>query len=76
MKELLEYTVKAIVQYPDEVKIESSQEGGVLVFTLHVHADDKKIVIGKQGRTINSLRNLLRIKAVKEGERVNLELAE
>jgi len=77
MKELLNYIVSHIVDNPEDVKItEEKTETGVINLTLNVNEDDMGIVIGKNGSTIRALRNLLKVKAIKEDVRFNLELVE
>lgn len=83
MEKLLEYIVKSIVQKPKKVEIKKEtlpagrQETETLTnFSLKVAPEDIKIVIGKKGRTIRAIRNLLRLRAFKEGIRANLELKE
>lgn len=76
MKKLLEFIVKSIVEKPEEAKINQSDEGEITLLKIKVHPEDKKVIIGKSGRTIKALRNLVRIKATKEKKRVNLELEE
>lgn len=76
MEKLLEFIVTSIVQKPKKVKIEKEGGEGFVNLRLKVDPEDLKIVIGKRGRTIRAIRNLLRLKAIKEGVRVNLELEE
>jgi predicted RNA-binding protein YlqC (UPF0109 family) len=74
MKELIEYIARSIVTKPEEVVVteERSEEGVVL--TLQVAQEDTGRVIGKQGRVVQAMRTLLRVVAVKEGTRVDLEI--
>jgi len=77
MKELLHYIIEHIVSHPEEIRIEEEeQEGGFVQLRLQVHPEDMGIVIGRGGNIIRALRNILRIKAIKEDKRVNLELVE
>lgn len=76
MKKLLEFLIASIVSHPDEVKIQENQEGDFVNLSLKTHPDDIKIVIGRQGRTIRAIRNLIRTKASKLGLRVNLIIEE
>jgi len=76
VKELLEYLVTSIVEHPKEVVVEETEEGGQINLNLKVHPDDMKIVIGKQGRTIRALRELVKIKAIKKNKKVNVNLLE
>ena len=75
MKELLEYIVKAIVSYPDDFVVSSSEkDDGDITYILQDHPDDKGRVIGRQGRVAQSIRSLLRVAAVKNGFHVSLEI--
>jgi predicted RNA-binding protein YlqC (UPF0109 family) len=75
MKELIEYIAKAIVDDPDQVKVEEeTDEEGLIKLTLQVADEDKGRVIGKQGRIAEAMRALLRVKAAKAATRVRLEI--
>jgi predicted RNA-binding protein YlqC (UPF0109 family) len=75
MKDLLEYIVKALVENPDEVEItEEEEEEGKIVLKLKVADDDKGRIIGKKGRIAESLRSILRVKAVKTDTHVFLDI--
>lgn len=77
MKNLLEYLVKNIVEQPEAVKVEATETPeGFVNLQLTVAPEDMGMVIGKGGRIIRALRNLVRVKAIKEGKRVNVELTE
>jgi len=76
MKKLLEYLVGSIVQDPKSVIVEETRENGLTTFILSVHDDDIKIVIGKGGQTIKALRELVKIKALQEKLRVNIQIKE
>ena len=74
MKELVEYIVKSIVRDPDKVSITTEDSDDGLLLKLEVAPEDKGRVIGKQGRTIEAMRTILRVKAAKEQTRVRLEI--
>ena len=75
MKELVEYIAKAIASNPDDVNVTENDDGdGNITISLDVHPDDKGKVIGRNGRVAQSLRVLLRVAAVKNNVRVNLEI--
>jgi len=74
MKELIEYIAKAIVDAPDQVVItEETTEQGI-TFKLQVADEDKGRVIGKQGRIVEAMRTLLRVKAAKLGTKATLQI--
>ncbi len=75
MKDLVEYIAKSIASYPDEVRVtQEDDEDGRIILKLEVTPDDKGKVIGRQGRVAQSIRVLLRVAAVKQGARANLEI--
>ncbi|KPJ86056.1 hypothetical protein AMJ57_00655 [Parcubacteria bacterium SG8_24] len=75
-QEFVEYVVKAIVNHPEDVRVERTiDERGVLL-TLHVNPDDMGYVIGKSGQTARSIRTLLKIVGAKGNARVNLKIYE
>ena len=74
MKDLVEYIAKSIVDAPDDVKVEEETDENGITLKLQVADEDKGRVIGKQGRIAGAIRTLLRVKAAKQGTRVNLEI--
>ncbi len=75
-QEFLEHIVKAIVDNPDDVKIERNiDEKGVLM-TLTVNPKDMGMIIGRQGSTAKAIRTLLRVVGAKNDARVNLKINE
>lgn len=74
---LIEHVVKAIVEFPDEVIVDEVKRSGSNVeLELQVAPKDIGKVIGKQGRTIRSLRTLAQAAGVVQNLRCNLELLE
>lgn len=76
MKDTLNYIISSIVDNPDQVQIEEAEADGVMNFTVSVAKDDMGKVIGKEGKVIRSIRNIMKIKAMKHDERINITLAE
>jgi len=75
-KAFLEYVVKALVDYPDDVKIDRTvDEMGVLI-TMTVNSADMGKIIGRQGNTAKAIRTLLRVIGMKNNARVNLKINE
>ena len=71
MKELLEYILKSIVDDFDAISIEEDfEEPNVVVYRIYADDDQKGVIIGRGGRTIKSIRNILGIKAVREDKKV------
>ncbi|MGC8820488.1 MAG: KH domain-containing protein [Fervidobacterium sp.] len=59
MKDFLEYVLKSIAKRPEDVVVVEYKEDGKKVFDISVHPDDVGQVIGKDGRTIKSIKILL-----------------
>jgi len=76
MEKLLLFLAKNIVSHPEVVKITQVNNNGFVMFNLSVHKDDMGRVIGKEGKVIKAMRNLLRVKAAKLNLRFSLELKE
>jgi predicted RNA-binding protein YlqC (UPF0109 family) len=75
-KVFLEYVVKALVDNPNDVKIDRTvDEMGVLI-TLTVNPSDMGKIIGRMGNTAKAIRTLLRIIGMKNNARVNLKINE
>ena len=74
MKELVEVIAKALVDHPEEVSVNEKQEGRTTVLELHVADGDMGKVIGKQGRIAKAIRVVMRAAAVRQGEKVVVEI--
>ena len=76
MAELLAYLARELVDDPEAVRVETEEREGALVLVLHVAPDDLGKVIGRGGRIVRALRTIMRATAVREGQRVLVEIAE
>lgn len=76
MKDILVFLLTNIVDTPDEVEVTESETDGVTTFTIRVASSDMGKVIGKEGKIIRSIRNILKVKAMKENKRIYVTLAE
>lgn len=75
MKELIEYIAKSLASKPEDVVVtESTDEDGQIIIRLEVADDDKGKIIGRQGRVAQAMRVILRVRAIKEDTRANLEI--
>ena len=75
-QEFLEFAVKALVDNPEDVKVERKiDEMGVLI-TLDVNPQDMGMVIGREGQTAKALRTILRVIGARNNARVNLKINE
>ena len=74
MKELVLDIAKALVDNPDEVKIEETIKEDEIILKLSVSQDDMGKVIGKQGRIAKAIRTVIRSAANREDKKVSLEI--
>lgn len=78
MRELLNYLLSNIVNFENDLEINEDirEENGRKYITYFVNAnpEDLKIIIGKSGRTIKSISNILKIKAIKDGVFVDVRV--
>lgn len=75
-QEFLEYLVKAVVDHPDDVKIDRKVDEMGVLLSLRVHPQDMGQIVGRQGSTAKAIRSLLRIVGIKNNARVNLKIEE
>ncbi len=75
-KNFLEFVVKSIVDYPDDVQIERKVDEMGVLLTLKVNAKDMGQVVGREGNTAKAIRSLLRIVGIKQNSRINLKIEE
>lgn len=76
MQAFLEYVVKGLVQYPDQVSITPVERSGMTVYELRLNSSDVGRIIGKQGVTINAIRSLLLAGSARKNLRCALEIVE
>lgn len=75
-KELVEYVVKNLVSMPEEVQINSIDAEGKMMLKVKVAKEDMGRVIGKDGRIIRSIREIINAYASKNHEKVTVDVEE
>ena len=77
IQEAVKTIVESLVENPQEVLITSAEEDDMrLRIDIQVNPQDRGRVIGRQGRTINALRTVMRAVGSKSNKRVNLKVLE
>lgn len=76
MSELVAELARALVDRPEEVSVETIQDGDGTLLRLHVAQSDVGKVIGKQGRTARSIRTVLSAASMKLKRRFSLDIVE
>jgi hypothetical protein len=75
-QEFLEYLVKALVDHPQDVKVERKVDEMGVLLNLKVNPEDMGQIIGRQGSTAKAIRSLVRLVGLKNHARVNLKIEE
>src|SRR5438270_3797038 len=76
MKEFLEFVVRQLVEFPDEMMLTEIPGGKTTIFRLQLRQSDVGRVIGRNGQTIHAIRALLASSAARHGQRATLEIVE
>ena len=75
IKQLLEYIVSNIVNHPEDVQIETQDQGNDSIFFLiNVNTEDTGRVIGKSGKVIRSIRQIVRIAGIRQNIHTRVDL--
>ena len=76
METFLEFVVRQLVEAPEEVLVTKVEQGRKLIFKVEMRKSDVGKVIGRNGRTITAVRNLLSAAAQRSGQQVFLQIVE
>jgi hypothetical protein len=76
MKELVKFIAQALVDNPDEVSVGEVEGEQTSVIELRVAKEDLGKIIGKHGRTAQSIRTILSAASAKHRKRSVLEIVE
>jgi predicted RNA-binding protein YlqC (UPF0109 family) len=76
MRETIEMIVKALVDDDEAVDVREIERNGNTLIEIRVASEDMGKIIGKQGRTIRSLRSIVRAVGIKKKRRFMLEIME
>lgn len=76
MDEFLEYVIKQLIEFPDEMALTRHEAPRKITFHLRLRQSDVGKVIGKHGHTIVAIRNLLNAASSRHNQRATLEIVE
>jgi len=76
VKQFLEFVIRYLVEFPDEVIITESPSGNTTIFRLAMRQTDVGRIIGRNGQTIQAIRALLASSAARHGQHATLEIIE
>ncbi len=75
MKNLVHFIIAGLVESADKLEVTQTEKDDGLFFEVHVAPHDRGKVIGKEGRTIRSIRSILYAVAARDKKKVTLHLA-
>ena len=75
-KDLVEYLIKSLVDNTEAVAITEADVEGRTVITVKVDSADMGRVIGKDGRIIKSIREIVRAYSAKNHDKVSVDIEE
>lgn len=75
-KELVEYIVNSLVDNKEQVEITEEQVQDITVIKVKVASEDMGRIIGKEGRIIKSIREIVRAYSAREHKKVSIDIVE
>lgn len=72
MKELLEFIIKNILGPKSKFEVTETDDNSIVTLIVKTKEEDGGMIIGKQGKIIKAIRNILRIKATLDKKKVIL----
>lgn len=72
MKKTLEFILASIVDHPEDISVDEHQEDSRTILTVAAHREDYGKIIGKSGRIIRAIRDLIKLMAAKENVYVDV----
>ena len=76
MREFLEFVVRQLIEFPDDMVLTEIPGGRTVIFKLQLRRGDVGRVIGRSGQTVHAIRTLLASSAARHGQRAVLEILE
>lgn len=76
MKEVIDYLLKMLVDFPDSLNINTIKLNNVTVLEIMADPADIGKIIGKQGRVIKAIRAIVNAATIKENNKTTIEIRE
>ena len=76
MREFLEFVIRQLVEFPDDMVLTEIPNGRMTIFKVQLRQSDVGRIIGRNGQTIHAIRALLASAASRHGQRASLEIVE
>lgn len=73
MKELLNFILAGVLG-EEKFEVSETEDGGRIVYTIKTAPENVGLIIGKGGRMIKALRDVLKVRATLEKKAVSLDV--
>jgi uncharacterized protein len=73
---VLDHIVRGLVDEPDAVRIDTEQRGRRTILEVHVAPGELGRVIGRRGRTAQSIRTVVRAAASRDGVDIDVDFVD
>ena len=71
-----EYVTRNLAEDPDAIEVEVDDHGDEVALMVHANPSDMGRLIGKRGRVIQALRQLVRAAGTADGVKANIDIVE
>lgn len=75
-KAVAEHVARAVAEEPDAVEVDLEERRGEVALMIHTSPSDMGRLIGKRGRVIQALRQLVRAAGASEGVKASVDVVE
>ena len=76
LEHFVDYVVRALVEFPDEVNVTTEAAEGGAVIRINCRKEDIGKVVGKRGKTIMAIRSLVSGAAGRLQQRISVEVSD
>ena len=74
VQEFVRHVVTALVDEPEQVRLELAEKGELTIIQIHCFKRDIGKIIGKSGKTISAIRTLVTGTSARVGRRVSVDV--
>lgn len=76
MKDTLIFILSSLVDLPDKLEVHEENTDGKIILSIRADSTDIGKIIGKNGRIIRAIRDLVKVIAVKQNQYVDVVIVE
>jgi len=76
LKDIIEFLLKSIANYPERVQINEVIEDNINILEISVDSSDIGRIIGKQGKVIKAIRTILKAASIRSEKKTIIRIIE